>query len=218
VAYTNAFFTSGVAQPVIILEDQTGFVTRDRNFIFPIESQVIGKITSDFYSSPFSYSLDLPAVPDGALHDVDNDGAADVVVADASAGVAEGVEAAGAGVGSAGGIGLCREQAEASIPIASVRSSIRRRRDVMVVPLRYAASRRAGGTAQARGACPWQYRDPHLFPQHAERPDFANRPCYTEYEPLRTRPGQVASRRRTAHPGAHHGTGPRAEAGSEERG
>ena len=31
--YTNAFFTEGVAQPLIILEDQSGFVTRDRNFV-----------------------------------------------------------------------------------------------------------------------------------------------------------------------------------------
>jgi len=74
VTYTNTFFTQGVAQPVIILEDQGGFVTRDRKFLIPIESQVIGKITSDFYTSPFSYSLDLPAEPNGTLHDVDHDG------------------------------------------------------------------------------------------------------------------------------------------------
>ncbi|MEO5887554.1 MAG: hypothetical protein ABIQ77_07820, partial [Anaerolineales bacterium] len=33
--YTNLFFTDGVAQPVIILEDQGGFVTRDRKFLIP---------------------------------------------------------------------------------------------------------------------------------------------------------------------------------------
>ena len=80
VTYTNAFFTEGVAQPLVILEDQTGFVRRDRNFVFPTESQVIGQITSDFYSSPFSYSLALPAEPKGTLNDVNHDGQADTGV------------------------------------------------------------------------------------------------------------------------------------------
>lgn len=74
VTYTNFFFTEGVAQPIIILEDQGGFVTRDRNFLIPAESQVIGSITSDFYTSPFTYSLSLPSKPNGSLHDVDHDG------------------------------------------------------------------------------------------------------------------------------------------------
>ncbi|MBI5946155.1 MAG: peptidase S41 [Chloroflexi bacterium] len=74
VTYTNFFFTEGVAQPVIILEDQGGFVTRDRKFLIPVESQVIGEITSDFYTSPFTYSMSLPSKPNGTLHDVDHDG------------------------------------------------------------------------------------------------------------------------------------------------
>jgi len=74
VTYTNAFFTEGVAEPEIILEDQGGFVERDRKFIIPVESQVIGQITSDFYTSPFTYSLTLPEEPNGTLHDVDHDG------------------------------------------------------------------------------------------------------------------------------------------------
>jgi C-terminal processing protease CtpA/Prc len=74
VTYTNAFFTLGVAEPEIILEDQGGFVERDRKFIIPVESQVIGQITSDFYTSPFTYSLTLPEEPNGTLHDVDHDG------------------------------------------------------------------------------------------------------------------------------------------------
>jgi len=73
VTYTNSFFTAGVAEPEIILEDQGGFVTRDRTFLFPVESQVIGQITSDFYTSPFTYSLTLPAEPNGTLHDVNHD-------------------------------------------------------------------------------------------------------------------------------------------------
>jgi C-terminal processing protease CtpA/Prc len=73
VTYTNAFFTEGVAEPEIILEDQGGFIERDRKFVIPVESQVIGQITSDFYTSPFTYSLTLPEEPNGTLHDVDHD-------------------------------------------------------------------------------------------------------------------------------------------------
>ena len=74
VTYTNAFFTKGVAEPEIILEDQGGFITRDRQFLIPVESQVIGQITSDFYTSPFTYTLTLPEEPNGTFHDVDHDG------------------------------------------------------------------------------------------------------------------------------------------------
>jgi C-terminal processing protease CtpA/Prc len=74
VTYTNTFFTAGVAQPLVILEDQSGFIRRDRQFVFPIESQVLGQITSDFYTSPFTYSLTLPDQPNGTLQDVDHDG------------------------------------------------------------------------------------------------------------------------------------------------
>lgn len=72
--YTNAFFTNGVAQPLIILEEQTGFVDRNQYFIIPLESQAPGQIISDFYTSPFAYSLSLPVAPAGSLRDVDNDG------------------------------------------------------------------------------------------------------------------------------------------------
>ena len=80
VTYTNTFFTSGVAEPEIILEDEGGFVTRNRKFVIPIQSQVIGEITSDFYTSPFTYTLSLPAEPNGTLHDVNHDGKTDTGV------------------------------------------------------------------------------------------------------------------------------------------
>ncbi len=72
--YTNARFTLGVAQPVVILEDQAGFVDRNRYFLMPSESQVLGQYTSDFYTSPVDYSLALPQVPRGSPRDVDFDG------------------------------------------------------------------------------------------------------------------------------------------------
>lgn len=80
VSYTNPFFTAGVANPLIILEDQAGFIDRDENFIFPVQSQTLGQITSDFFQSPFSYSLALPIAPQGSLRDVDNDGLDDTGV------------------------------------------------------------------------------------------------------------------------------------------
>lgn len=80
VTYTNTFFTAGVAEPEVILEDEGGFVNRNRKFTIPIQSQVIGEITSDFYTSPFSYTLSLPAEPNGTLHDVNHDGKTDTGV------------------------------------------------------------------------------------------------------------------------------------------
>ncbi len=73
VTYTNPFFGAGTVQPLVILEDQAGFVDRDTVYIFPLESQVLGQITSDFKSSPFSYSMVLPIEPRGGERDVDND-------------------------------------------------------------------------------------------------------------------------------------------------
>lgn len=74
VAYTDLFFTAGVGEPLIVLEDQAGFVDRNEAFLFPKESQTLGQITSDFSVSPFSYTLALPIEPQGTLRDVDNDG------------------------------------------------------------------------------------------------------------------------------------------------
>lgn len=74
VTYTSPFFTLGVAAPVVILEDQTGFVDRDRDYVFPPESQTLGQIITDFYTSPFSYTIALPIEPQGAYRDVDHDG------------------------------------------------------------------------------------------------------------------------------------------------
>lgn len=80
VTYTNAFFTMGVAAPMVILEDQAGFIDRNEGFIMPVESQTLGQITSDFYESPFSYSIALPIEPQGTLRDVDHDGQEDTGV------------------------------------------------------------------------------------------------------------------------------------------
>lgn len=79
VEYANAFFTMGVAAPMIILEDQAGFIDRNKGFLMPPESQTLGQITSDFYESP-SYSVALPIEPQGTLRDLDQDGEEDTGV------------------------------------------------------------------------------------------------------------------------------------------
>src|SRR5664279_5270554 len=79
--YTNAgFFTNGVAQPVILMEDQAGFVDRNLHFLMPLKSQTLGQLTSDFYQSPVSYSMALPTEPQGSLRDVDEDSKTDTGV------------------------------------------------------------------------------------------------------------------------------------------
>ncbi len=78
--YTNPFVALGVAQPVIVLEDQAGFVDRDEGFLFPKASQVLGQIVGDFFNPPFRYTLSLPIEPQGSLRDVDNDGEQDAGV------------------------------------------------------------------------------------------------------------------------------------------
>ena len=70
VNYTDPFFTLGVASPMVILEDQAGFVDRNERFVMPEASQTIGQLTSDFFESPFTYSLALPIEPQGTLRDV----------------------------------------------------------------------------------------------------------------------------------------------------
>lgn len=79
-SYTNAFFTDGVDEPLIILEDQAGFIDRDEYYVMPLESQVLAQITTDFYTSPVSYTLSLPQAPGGALRDVDNNDEDDIGV------------------------------------------------------------------------------------------------------------------------------------------
>ncbi|MGQ9908738.1 MAG: S41 family peptidase [Candidatus Flexifilum sp.] len=72
--YTNPEFTAGAAQPLIIMEDQAGFVDRNQGFLMSPQSQTLGAFTSDFYTSPVTYEIALPQVPRGEYRDVDFDG------------------------------------------------------------------------------------------------------------------------------------------------
>ena len=77
VTYTDPLFLLGTAEPLVILEDQAGFVDRDRSFVMSEESQVLAQITSDVFTSPFTYSVSLPIEPEATLRDVDHDSATD---------------------------------------------------------------------------------------------------------------------------------------------
>jgi carboxyl-terminal processing protease len=55
-----------------MLEDLTGFVNRDYEYIQPLEAQVLGPVTVN-EDGEFSYTINLPAEPNSPLNDVDRD-------------------------------------------------------------------------------------------------------------------------------------------------
>jgi len=76
IPYTSPFFLDTIQQPFILLEDQAGFINRDREFIFPTSSQILGPVELQSDES-LTYQLALPAVPQGTMVDLDNDGEQD---------------------------------------------------------------------------------------------------------------------------------------------
>ncbi len=79
-SYTFPYFRLFLPEPFVMLYDIAGMVERDVNFVPSPKSQVLGVITSDPFTSPFTYELSLPAMPRGELRDVDNDGQQDTGV------------------------------------------------------------------------------------------------------------------------------------------
>jgi C-terminal processing protease CtpA/Prc len=71
IPYTSPFFLNTIHQPFVLLEDQAGFVNRDRDFHFPINAQIIGPVIIHDDDS-LTYSLNLPMTPQGTLVDVDH--------------------------------------------------------------------------------------------------------------------------------------------------
>jgi C-terminal processing protease CtpA/Prc len=72
VPFTSPFFINITAEPFILLEDQAGFIARNKEFVFPLEGQAIGPVwTID--DNTLGFSLSLPSVPQGTLVDVDQD-------------------------------------------------------------------------------------------------------------------------------------------------
>lgn len=76
IPYTSPFFLATTAEPFVMLEDQAGFVRRDREFEFALASQVIGPVTKG-KGQVLYFSLPLPMVPQATYLDVDNDGEED---------------------------------------------------------------------------------------------------------------------------------------------
>ncbi|HWQ83067.1 MAG TPA: hypothetical protein VN363_00795, partial [Anaerolineales bacterium] len=76
IPYTSPFFVNSLSEPYVLLEDEAGFVARDREFEFKLPGQMIGPVEVHEDGS-LTYSLPLPSVPLGTFVDVDNDGGAD---------------------------------------------------------------------------------------------------------------------------------------------
>ena len=76
IPYTSPFFVNSLSEPFILLEDQAGFIARNREFEFNLPGQMIGPVEVHEDGS-LSYSLPLPSIPLGTYVDVDNDGSAD---------------------------------------------------------------------------------------------------------------------------------------------
>lgn len=76
IPFTSPFFLNWTAEPFVLLEDQAGFIARDKEFVFPLEGQAIGPVwTLD--DNTLGFSLPLPSVPQGTYVDVDQDGEED---------------------------------------------------------------------------------------------------------------------------------------------
>lgn len=76
IPYTSPFFLNTISEPFVLLEDEAGFVKRDQEFEFPVEGQVIGAVVLH-EDKTLTYSLSLPALPQGTMVDVDNNGKQD---------------------------------------------------------------------------------------------------------------------------------------------
>ena len=73
IPFTSPFFLDGIAEPFVLLEDEAGFVQRDKEFVFPLEGQAIGPVEL-VEDGLLHFTLPLPSQPLGTLVDVDQDG------------------------------------------------------------------------------------------------------------------------------------------------
>jgi len=79
IPFTSPFFLASTAEPFVMLEDEAGFVRRDREFEFSLEGQAIGPVEIDD-EDKLTYYLSLPTIPQGTQVDVDNDDIEDLGV------------------------------------------------------------------------------------------------------------------------------------------
>lgn len=78
--YTNDIITTYYREQAVALTDMHGFVARDLEWEIPIEGQTLGFLDLNADKKEGTYFIDLPARPEGALNDVDNNGKADTGV------------------------------------------------------------------------------------------------------------------------------------------
>lgn len=76
IPYTSPFFLDTVSESFVLLEDQAGFVERNLDFKFALTGQAMGPVMIN-EDDQLTYNLSLPAVPQGTLVDVDNNGSDD---------------------------------------------------------------------------------------------------------------------------------------------
>ena len=76
IPYTSPFFLNSTAEPFVLLEDEAGFVKRDRNFQFSLAEQINGpvEIQSD---KKLTYGLSLAEDSPGTMLDLSDDGKQD---------------------------------------------------------------------------------------------------------------------------------------------
>jgi len=73
IPYSSPFFLETISEPFVLLEDEAGFVRRNRDFTFNLDSQVIGPVIIH-EDNTLTYDLALPLIPQGTMVDVDQNG------------------------------------------------------------------------------------------------------------------------------------------------
>jgi len=78
---TNDYVIATYAvEHAVMLIDMTGFILRDKEWELPVQSEVLGPMDVDVKNLSGKYTLALPALPQGTLHDLDNNGQTDTGV------------------------------------------------------------------------------------------------------------------------------------------
>ncbi len=68
--YTNDIWVTYYVENAVALYDLHGFITRDREWQLPLNSQVLGWMKADSGTKRGSFHLELPAQPEGTFNDV----------------------------------------------------------------------------------------------------------------------------------------------------
>src|SRR5579859_342747 len=75
--YSNDIITTYYVEQAVALLDMYGFVTRNKDWVLPVDSQVLGYLNLDTVNKKGTYELNLPARPRGENSPVNHGGGAD---------------------------------------------------------------------------------------------------------------------------------------------